>query len=404
MQVTSNARRLSRVLRSPIFLHSERFLAYGVEKLEDSFSSCQWRNQRSFSVHISKISGTVHGICFPLTARASHLGHHPMCSMVARAYFSSEATTIGEVPTEVVKDLYDKMLKSVEAQTMPPNAWSWSLIENCANREDINLLFQILQNLRRFRLSNLRIHSNFNSNLCRSVTEACARVGAIDFGKKALWKHNVYGLTPSIGSAHYLLFYAKKHNDAKLMVEIMKLLKKNDLPLQPGTADIVFSICFNTDNWQLISKYSKKFIKAGVKLRRTTFDIWMEFAAKIGDTESIWQIEKLRSNLMKQHTLASGISCAKGFLLEHKPESAAAIIQVLNQNLPDAKRPGIAIELQKLVSEWPSEVIKHQQKDKKALACSLKSDIAAMVSGLSNMGLEVSANLEALTRQEAIPC
>lgn len=33
--------------------------------------------------------------------------------------------------------------------------------------------------------------------------------------------------------------YAKNHNDAKLMVEIMKLLKRNDLPLQPGTADIV---------------------------------------------------------------------------------------------------------------------------------------------------------------------
>ena len=34
--------------------------------------------------------------------------------------------------------------------------------------------------------------------------------------------------------------YAKEHNDAKLMVEIMKLLKSNDLPMQPGTADIVF--------------------------------------------------------------------------------------------------------------------------------------------------------------------
>ena len=28
--------------------------------------------------------------------------------------------------------------------------------------------------------------------------------------------------------------------------------------------------------------YSKKFVKAGVKLRETTFDTWMEFAAKIG--------------------------------------------------------------------------------------------------------------------------
>lgn len=37
-----------------------------------------------------------------------------------------------------------------------------------------------------------------------------------------------------------LQLYAKAHNDAKVMVEIMKLLKRNDLPLQSGTADIVF--------------------------------------------------------------------------------------------------------------------------------------------------------------------
>lgn len=89
-------------------------------------------------------------------------------------------------------------------------------------------------------------------------------------GKKVLWKHNVYGLSPSVASAHHLLVsvasessirlvnsfaasflqifivsihlqsYAKEHKDALLMVEIMKLVKRNNLPLQPGTADIVF--------------------------------------------------------------------------------------------------------------------------------------------------------------------
>lgn len=44
----------------------------------------------------------------------------------------------------------------------------------------------------------------------------------------------------------------------------------------------ICSICYNTDNWQLMSKYSKRFVKAGVKLRQTAFDLWMEFAAKIG--------------------------------------------------------------------------------------------------------------------------
>lgn len=104
------------------------------------------------------------------------------------------------------------------------------------------------------RLSNLRIHDNFNSNLCQQVAKTCVRVGAIDSGtsiyfilffcrsyvcfrfyedltehaikyffcsftqdqrllmqlfvvagKKALWKHNVHGLTPSVASAHHLL-------------------------------------------------------------------------------------------------------------------------------------------------------------------------------------------------------
>ncbi|KAI6693118.1 hypothetical protein NL676_020828 [Syzygium grande] len=132
---------------------------------------------------------------------------------------------------------------------MAPNAWTWSMIENCKNGEDIKLLFDVLQNLRRFRLSNLRIHENFNCNLCREVTKACVRARALDFGKKALWKHNVYGLTPTIGSANHLLQYAKEHKDATLMQEVMKLLKTNNLPLQPSTADIVFSICYNTDNW-----------------------------------------------------------------------------------------------------------------------------------------------------------
>ncbi|KAK6930114.1 hypothetical protein RJ641_004208, partial [Dillenia turbinata] len=272
----------------------------------------------------------------------------------------------------------DKMLKSVkETRSMPPNAWLWSLIEKCSNSEDIKLLFDILQHHRRFRLSNLRIHDNFNCNLCREVTCACVRVGALDHGKKALWKHNVYGLTPTL--------HAKEQNDSKLMVQVMKLLKKNHLPLQPGTADIVFSICYNTDNWELMTKYSKKFVRAGVKLRQTSFDLWMDFAAKIGDTESLWKIEKLRSELMKQHTLATGFSCAKGFLLERKPESAAAIIQVLYETLSDAKREGITDELRKLV-----------------LATALKTDLFLMVTGPTELGLQMRVNLEDLNA-ESVP-
>ncbi|GAU11109.1 hypothetical protein TSUD_197330 [Trifolium subterraneum] len=181
----------------------------------------------------------------------------------------------------------------------------------------------------------------------------------------------------------------------------MKLLKRNDLPLQPGTADIVFSICYNTDEWELINKYAKRFVKAGVKLRQTSFETWMKFAAKRGDTESLWKIEKLRSDSMKQHTLATGFSCVKGLLLEGKPSDAVAIIQVLNQTLSDAKKLGMKDELQKLVSEWPLEVLKHKNEDeRKTLADSLKSDILAMVTELLDMGLEANISLEDLNRKD----
>jgi hypothetical protein len=43
------------------------------------------------------------------------------------------------------------MLESVVVKrSMPLNAWLWSMIENCKSHDDIKLLFDILQNLRRF--------------------------------------------------------------------------------------------------------------------------------------------------------------------------------------------------------------------------------------------------------------
>ncbi|XP_025677798.1 uncharacterized protein [Arachis hypogaea] len=157
------------------------------------------------------------------------------------SYNSFFCLRFGFLNVLAVKELYDKMLESVKVKrSMPPNAWLWSMIENCKHQQDIRLLFDILENLHIFRLSNLRIHDDFNSNLCQEVTKACIKAGALDFAKRTLWKHNVYGLSPTVAAANHLLTHAKNHNDTKLLVEVMKLLKKNDLPLQQGTSDIVF--------------------------------------------------------------------------------------------------------------------------------------------------------------------
>lgn len=357
--------------------------------LRHSLSSVSALTVRSMPTKLSS-GGIAHGEIIPAGQKFQHWRY---TSSPAMASSTSQDVKETQAPTVALRDVYEKIYKSVEAKSAPPNAWLWSLIESCANKKDIVLLFQTLQNLRRFRLSALRINENFNSHLCQRVAEACARVGAFDYGLKALWKHNIYGLTPSIASAHYLLRHAKECNDHNLMERILRILQKNGLPLQPGTADIVFSICYNTDKWELITKYSRKFIKSGVKLHQTTFETWMEFAANRGDVASLWEIEKLRCNYTKNQTLSSTFSCAKGFLLEKKPENAAAIIHVLSQNLPEQKKFKFFKELQKLAL-WPKEAIKRQKGSQKEALTGLNKQLSKMASTLADNGIEMTLSFE----------
>uniref|UniRef100_A0A7N1A3X3 Uncharacterized protein n=1 Tax=Kalanchoe fedtschenkoi TaxID=63787 RepID=A0A7N1A3X3_KALFE len=393
MQVAARSRGLATVFRTHCFLISTRLPA-----VEPPASDAVHNLRHYTNCPRQKLSDSVgNGRCIHGQSPREKCS---LCCMMAVRLYSTEASGLEASPTDAAKGVYDKMSESIKARTCPPNALMWSLIENCKKKEDIKLLFTILPELRIFRLSNLHIPSNFNNNLCLEITKACIRVGAIDYAKKGLIKHNIYGLSPSIPSAHQILLHAKEQNDTKLMVDIMKLIKRNDLPLQPGTADIVFSICHIADDWNLLSKYMKRFLRAGVKFRQTTFDSWMEFAAKRGDTKSLWEAEKLRSESKRKHTLASGFACAKGLLLEHKPDDSANAIQHLNQELTGDKRAGVIIELQKLVSEWPQEVLKYQkEEDRKALAAVLKSDIPKMV---SRLGMDVSVNLENLDKEEGM--
>lgn len=120
--------------------------------------------------------------CYTGMIQSYHLqtAQQPMYLMMSRASFASEASTTERNSTgywfmcwncslrlflklvwwyfalnllnaEAVKELYDKMLDSVVVKrSMPPNAWLWSLLENCKNHDDIKLLFDILEKLRRF--------------------------------------------------------------------------------------------------------------------------------------------------------------------------------------------------------------------------------------------------------------
>ncbi|VFQ59136.1 unnamed protein product [Cuscuta campestris] len=247
--------------RSSVLFNTEQLRAVDV-----SCFSLQWRySHRNL---VSSSCSALYGNPMQMESKCQRVVSSLKCHVLQRSSYSSKAIDVGSGSTETVKEIYEKILKSiVDQKTAPPNAYLWSLIAKCANQDDIKLLFDILQRLRIFRLSNLCIHENFFCALCQEVTKACIRVGAITFGKRVLYKHNLYGLTPNVGSAHQLLVFAKEHNDVDLMVDIMKLVLKNELPLQPGTADLVFSICYHNDNWELMCKYGKMFAKGGARLR-----------------------------------------------------------------------------------------------------------------------------------------
>ncbi|GER33144.1 adenylyl cyclase [Striga asiatica] len=395
----TKSRRLARVFKympASVFDAAERVTASRREDMAIDNSHELGRRRSLRRLHSAAlVSGSTDGT---LRLESDHPKVALSLMVMPNRFFSSEAraTENDSADAETVKGLYEKLVNYVtEKRTAPPNAWLWSLIAKCSTQEDIELLFDILQKLRRFRLSNLRIPGDFNSALCREITTACVRGGAIDLGMKTLWQRNLFGLTPDIGSAHILLLHAKKHNDVKLMTKIMKHVKINFLTPQPGTADIVFSICYNADKLDLMCKNGKRFVKSGVKLSQSSFELWMEFAAKKGDVESLWKIEKWRSAAMEQHSLSTGFSCVKGLLLERKPDDASAIIQVLYQTLPDARQSSIAVELQKLVSEWPLDVLKHQKEENKQVtAKALQSDIFQLINALQTLGVETNVNIQ----------
>ncbi|CAI9776860.1 unnamed protein product [Fraxinus pennsylvanica] len=452
----SKSRRFIRVLKnpSPCFFNSPERV-----KLSQAAENCSELSSPALCrrFHFTS-SGTLHGNHLPMESYCQEtIMRIPTHIMLTYAPYSTEANVAENDSAGTAKEVYDKMLKCVAEKK---NCSECLVVLNDKQHRDVKLMVEAMKLVKKNELALQPGKADLVFRICYDTErwdliskygkgfvtsgvslrqtsfdlwmEFAARKGEsvslwkmekwrsetmkqhtlatgfscaksvlsrdICTGKKALWKHNLYGLTPDIGSAHHLLLHAKQHRDVKLMVEVMKLVKKNELPLQPGTADLVFSICYDTDRYDLISKYGRRFVTSGVRLRQTSFDLWMEFAARKGDSVSLWKIEKWRSEAMKKHSLATGFSCAKGFLLECKPENAAAIIQILNQNLSDAKRTGIVVELQKLVSEWPLEVVKHQKEEnRKPLTAALQNDIPAMINTLSSLGVDVNVDMKSLT-------
>lgn len=318
-----------------------------------------------------------------------------------RLYLSTEAEIlkegpIKEEPTEAVQELYLKIIDSVKAGAMPPKTWRDSLLKNCKNKEDLELAFEVLEKLRKFKTSKLWQSSNWSQQITLAVVSACIRANSPHLGLRTLQRHNVYGLTPCLGAAHSLLLYTKEQKNVSFVKEVLETMEKNFIKPEPTTADIIVSICNDTEHWSLMSNISKKFIKNGVKLHPRAYDIWISSEAKLGNTLKVWKIQELRLLFGLPHTIPSAFSCAKAYLLKCQPQEAAELILELNQeDLSDSKKKWVYEELQYLVDEWPAEVISRRDKSRrKALATELKDCISMMFNYLLTKGINLSLDVE----------
>lgn len=387
MQVAAS-RALYKALRRPFIYYSIQTIPFSSPPpkfLDDERSNLC----RSFGTFVSR-NNTQHVNC-----------QYSVGSRMQRLYLSTEAEIpnedpIKEEPTEAVQELYLKIVDSVKAEAMPPKVWRDSLLKNCENKEDVELAFEVLEKLRKFKTSKLWQCSNWTQQITLAVVSACIRANSPHLGLRTLQRHNIYGLTPCVGAAHSLLLYAKEQKNLSFVKEVLQTMEKNFMKPEPTTADIIFSICNDTEHWLLMSNIAKKFIKAGVKLHPRAYDIWISSAAKLGNTQQVWKIQELRLLFGLQHTIPSAFSCAKAYLLKWQPQEAAELILELNQeDLSDSKKKWVYEELQCLVDEWPAEVIARRDKGRrKALATELKDCISMMFSYLLNKGINVSLDVE----------
>ncbi|XP_030440233.2 uncharacterized protein LOC115662198 [Syzygium oleosum] len=120
MHVASRARRLHRILKPPVHLGSAGFIPPNdcqvVECAQICARACRNRSSSSFSSAAQSLgfAGPVHGNRLPAAPY----------SIILRLPYSSEASAEKEEPpTETVKEMYDKIIESVNTKrTMAPNA------------------------------------------------------------------------------------------------------------------------------------------------------------------------------------------------------------------------------------------------------------------------------------------
>lgn len=294
-----------------------------------------------------------------------------------------------EACSSEVQDIHKKITNEIQGKRTVPLSLLRTLLEQCKVPEDVALAFQVLQDYRIYRSSKARVKQNFNENIAVLVVLASLRTRAYDLGLKALWKHNVYGLSPCLGTAHLFLSHAKHEKDLDLMQKTFKVMTENSLMPTSQTADIMIRLCKEKDDLKLMLDLAREFLENGVRLSPPVFDILISTAANFGCIEETFKVQSWREEAGLNHTIASVFALAKAHILQGKPHAAVELISTHCQDTVKVNK-----YLTMLVRAWPSELLSRKEEIKQEDSFStLRENVLSLVEALSKKyyGLSIDA-------------
>lgn len=289
-----------------------------------------------------------------------------------------------------LKDLHEKFTIEVQGKRTVPLSLLRKILEQCNSSEDVALAFRVLQDYRTYRSSKARVKQNFNENISALAVSASLRNKSYGLGLKALWKHNIYGLSPTLENAHMFLSHAKLEKDADLMMKTFRTMLKNSLTPTTQTADIVIRICKEKGDLNLMFNLAHEFLENGVRLSSPVFDILISTAANFGSVEKIFKAQKWRDEAGLDHTVASVFAVAKAHLLQGEPEVGVDLIATHCQDKVKLNK-----YLAMLVRVWPSELLsRKEQIQQEDYFTGLKENVVTFAKAFSRRfrGVSIDAN------------
>lgn len=294
-----------------------------------------------------------------------------------------------EAGSPEVERIYKELSDSIRQKRMPEASLLPSLVQSCATAADLKLAFDTVDRLRRLKAVQGQQKTNYSKHMAQLMAEACIRSGDPQAALATLMKKNIYGFTPSLDQAHFLLKHALGQKDTKLMLKLLRTMVASEVFPTPVSAELIIRTCKDAGNTDLLFQMAKELRMNGITLKRPLFDMLIATAANVGDVKTVLEVQQWREEQGMEHTTASAFALAKALVLDGKSEEAARMIV---DHCKDAEKRDIYLQI--MVKVWPLQIgAKVKEDGKESFFEDLKKKVVLMSESLMQSGCNVPVDV-----------